>query len=177
MAWLSKCNLQWLYFHLCKNGLALFGLTLLGSPRHRIISTSICFSLFLIRSNLSSCLLFSPSLTFFLSSFLFLPSSFLLSPSSSKLCAVQVLPSFWVSFVSVFVLQPRHRWRIYQKPQLLGQVKVQFYGWSKIKFMFLLISQKILTNQKNIHNEESAPRSYLLSKKKNFLIEDTFLVL
>ena len=123
-----------------------------------------------------------PHVSFFLP-----PSLFSCPPSSSSLPpfsffhplpnSLQVLPSFWVSFVSVFVLQPRHRWRIYQKPQLLGQVKVQFYGWSKIKFMFLLISQKILTNQKNIHNEESAPRSYLLSKKKIFLIEDTFLVL
>ena len=24
----------------------------------------------------------------------------------------QALPSFWVSFVSIFVFQPRHRWRI-----------------------------------------------------------------
>ena len=78
----------------------------------------------------------------------------------------QVLPSLWVSFVSIFVLQPRHRWRTYQKPQILGQVKVQFFGWSLIKLMFVLISWKILINQKNVHKEKSRPRSYLPCKKK-----------
>ena len=48
----------------------------------------------------------------------------------------QVLPSLWVSFVFEFVLQPRHRWRTYQKPLLFGQVKVQFLGWSIINFIF-----------------------------------------